>query len=164
MQSFTQNLSDKDLKKTLRIHYFGYKYTLITPVMGGLVSLYLIYHIIANPGLPEPAIWLLLIAGAFFILRPRLYINRIFSNIKARKIAEETMSITLTDDEKISSVVGESQSLIPLKELHRYADKQDFFFLYVSKDNFLVLDKREMPTGFLNKLHDIMEKYNIRKR
>jgi hypothetical protein len=164
MDSFTQKLSDKDLRRTLRIHYFGYKYTLITPVIGALVSLYFIFTLIRDPESYEHTTLLLVIAGVFFLLRPRLYINKIFSNIKSQKISEGTMTIQLTDDEKVISSIGQTQSVIPLKDLYAQADKQDFLFLYVAKNNFLALDKREMPGAMLQKIKDILKRYNIRKR
>jgi hypothetical protein len=164
MESFTQKLSDKDLRRTLRIHYFGYKYTLITPVIGGLVTLYLLFTLISDPQSYEHTTLLLMVAGVFFMIRPRLYISKIFANIKSQKISEGTMTVQLTEDEKVVSSVGESKSIFPLKDLYAHADKQDFLFLYVAKNNFLALDKREMPATMLHKLTGIMDKNNIKKR
>jgi len=164
MQKFTQKLSDQDLRKALRIHYFGYKYTLITPIMGAAVSLYLLYLIINSPWPPEPTMWLLLIAGAFFILRPRLYINRILSNIKSQKMFAGSMSIELTEDERIIATAGDSMSVMPLKDLYGFTNRQDFLHLYLAKNNFLILDKREMSETMLEKLISLLEKHAIRKR
>ncbi len=164
MHSFTQNLSDKDLRKTLRIHYYGYKYTLITPVLGALVTLFFLVRLALDPQSFEPVVLLVLVAGVFFMLRPRLYISRIFANIKSQKLTGQPLNVQLDDDEKIVSTAGDSQSVISLKELHRYAETSDFLFLYVTKNNFLALDKREMPSAMLQKVKSIIEKYRIRKR
>jgi len=164
MFSFTQHLSDKDLRRALRIHYFGYKYTLITPALGALVALYFLVDLVIHPDQFNPSKLLLLIAGLFFILRPRLYITNIFRNIRSQKISESPATIRLTEDEKISSQVGESNSVNALQELFAYADKQDFLFLYVARNNFLILDKRLMPQGMLEKLISLLLHHRIRKK
>jgi len=164
MYTYTQHLSDKDLRRALRIHYFGYKYTLITPALGALVALYFLVDLVIHPDQFNPSKLLLLIAGLFFILRPRLYITNIFRNIRSQKISESPATIRLTEDEKISSQVGESNSVIALQELFAYADKQDFLFLYVARNNFLILDKRLMPQGMHSQILSIFAKFRIKRR
>jgi hypothetical protein len=164
MYTFSQQLSDKDLRNALRIHYFGYIYTLITPVLGALISLYFIATMIIQPESFNPSKLLLLIAGLFFILRPRLYITNIFRAIRSQKNAEFPATINLTEDNKIESHVGESSSTISLEELFAYADKQNFLFLYVTRNNFLILDKREMPVGMHEKLISLLLIFRIKKK
>lgn len=164
MNSFTQQISDEDLRKALRIHYFGYKFTLITPVLGALISLYFLVNLITQPDAFNPSKLLLLIAGVFFILRPRLYITNIFRAIRSQKNADLPANIELTEHETLVSRVGESSSIIALKELFAYADKQDFLFLYVGRNNFLILDKRVMPELMYQQMVRIFEHYRIKRK
>jgi len=164
MTEFNQAITDRDYKKAIAKHYFGYKYTYISPVLGLLVILGLLIVIIFLPDVfPETPIFLFLLA-AFLLLRPIFYIQNVFKSIKTSKFSSGETNIKITDDNKIITSSNGNLTSLNLADLYSYYDTKPFLFLYASRNQYLILDKRQMNTADVDNMLKTLNDLNIKKK
>jgi len=164
MIEYTQVISDKDYRKAIAIHYFGYKFTYILPVMGFLIIFGLLIYLILMPeGYPSPPI-LLYLLGAYMIFRPLYYIQNVFKSFKTSNLFSNETDITITNDKKIIISNGGNLSSINLSDLYTYANTKNFIFLYVARNQYVIFDKRQMDDSSIAELLFMLTSLNIKKR
>ncbi|HLT41480.1 MAG TPA: YcxB family protein [Sphingobacteriaceae bacterium] len=163
MTKFNQVISDKDYKKAIAIHYFGYTYTYISPILGIMLLLGLLISTLGFSNVfPEKPIFLFLLS-AFLILRPVFYIQNIYKSIKSNKLSSNETNIRITDDEKIITTSNGNLTSINLADLYSYYDSKFFLFLYVSRNQYLIIDKRQIRDN-IDGLIKTLDNLNIKKR
>jgi hypothetical protein len=149
MIEFTQTISDGDYKWAIAEHYFGYKYTYVVPVLGVLLILGLLTGAVFFEGLfPETPI-LLYVGAIIMVIRPVFYIYNVFNSIKTDKFSSSEVSVKVTDDNKIITSTNGNMSSFSLIDLYAYYDTRKFLFLNLSRNQYLILDKRQF-TGSNN--------------
>ena len=163
MIEFKQSISDSDYRKAIAIHYFGYGYTYINPILGLILLLVVIPLIIASPTSLDYGSIILLVLGLFLMVRPMLYINNVFRSIKSNKMSPTETSIQITEDRIVITTQDNIES-VHLRNLYAYCNKQTFLFLYFARNQYLVLDKRKMSQAQLEKAVERLEKLNIKRR
>lgn len=164
MTEFNQAISDRDYKKAIAKHYFGYKYTYVSPILGLLLFLALLVTTIFLPDVsPETPIFLFLLA-AFLLLRPILYIQNVFKSIKTSKFSSGETNIKITDDNEIITSNNGNLTSLNLADLYSYYDTRPFLFLYASRNQYLILDKRQMNTTDVHNLLRNLNELNIKKK
>ena len=164
MTEFTQVISDGDYRKAIAKHYFGYKYTYISPILGLLLFLGLLITTIFLPDVfTETPIFLFLLA-AFLLLRPILYIQNVFKSMKTSKFSSNETNIQITDDNKIITNTNGNTTSLNLADLYSYYDTNSFLFLYASRNQYLVLDKRQMNTKNVDNLIRTLDSLRIKKK
>lgn len=164
MIEFTQVISDADYKKAIAKHYFGYKYTYISPVVGVILILGLVVLTLISPDESPKAPVFLFLLGLLMILRPVFYIQNIFKSIKSGKFSSNESTITITDDNRIIADTNGDVSSLNLADLYSYYNTKTFLFLYVFRNQFLILDKRQMSTEGMESLLAILESLEVKKR
>ncbi len=165
MIGLEQKLSTKDLKKAIRIHYFGYKYTYINPILGVGIVLISTYYLVMRSWLLDKNVIILFLLGIFLILRPVIYVQNILKCLKSSKVSPRNKAtIQITDDNKIIASVEDNSTTIDLKDLYSYCDKNDFLFLYLAKNQYFLLDKKQMSADHVHHLTKILATLNIKKR
>ncbi len=164
MIEINQTISDKDYKKVIALHYFGYKYTFINPILGILIILITIIFGIRNPEIFDEKIVFLILISLFLIIRPFLYIRNIFKSSKSNKTLMKKTNIKITDDDKIVTTVGENVSTISFKDLYSYFDKKTFLLLYLARNQYLIIDKKIMSNSQVESLINTLNRLKIRKR
>ncbi len=164
MIEFKQTISDIDYKKAIALHYFGYKYTLINPILGAILLLIIVTLVIINSEFFNGKTFFLLLVSSFLITRPLFYIQNVFKNSKSNKMFSKQTNIQITDDNKIITSIGENVSTVKLTNLYLYDNKKTFLFLYIAKNQYLILDKRQMSKTQIENLIKILNRLKIKKR
>ena len=163
MIEFNQVISDKDYLRAIAIHYFGYKYTYISPVLGIILIWGLLIMTLGFPhAFRETPVFPFLL-GAFLILRPIFYIQNVFRSIKSNKLSSIETSIKITDDEIIITTNNGNMTVNKLADLYSYYDTKSFLFLYLSRNQYLIIDKRQMRTN-VEELTNTLDRLHIKKR
>ncbi len=139
---FKQNLSDKDFKKAIAIHYFGLKYTFINPVFGFIILVMFIALNFKFGFLFEPSFLVLVVIALFLMARPLLYIQSVFNNSKTNKTLHQETTFQFTEDDKIIASANENQSIFKLNDLYAYSNKKTLILLYISKVQYYIIDKK----------------------
>jgi len=164
MTEFTQVISDADYKKAIAKHYFSYKYTYASPVLGLLLILGLLVVMFVSPeGAPRAPVFLYLL-GAFMLLRPLFYIQNVFKSIKTSKFSSKETSIKITEDNRIITDSGGNSTTLNLADLYAYYDTNIFLFLYTFRNQFLILDKRQMSAASVEGLLRSLEFLEVKKK
>jgi uncharacterized membrane protein len=163
MIEFDQNIDDKKYKKAIAIHYFGYKYTYISPILGFLVLIIMLMNLILIGEFQQNQI-ILAFLGAFFLIRPFLYVQNVFKSIKTKNFGTNETRIKFTDDEKIIVEIGENSSKVNLKDLYAYYNKGYFLFLYIARNQYLIIDKTKLTEEQLENIINILNRLGIKKR
>jgi len=164
MTEFTQVISDTDYKKAIAKHYFSYKYTYASPVFGLLLILSLLLVTFVAPDEAPSAPVFLYLLGVFMLLRPLFYIQNVFKSIKASKFSSNETSIKITEDNRIITDSGGSSTSLNLADLYAYYDTNSFLFLYVFRNQFIILDKRQMSAASIDGLLSSLESLQIKKK
>ena len=160
---FTQTISDKNLKKAIYLHYFGSKYTYVAPVLGILLFLATSVLFVLSPCPEIPKLGgrfiLLLLISSCLALRPWYYVQNVF-----KSISSDTTTIEISDDYKLTT--GEKESsfsvTVNISDLHSYAERKNFLFLYASRAQFLILDKKQMTEEQEKTLLGLLTEFQIR--
>lgn len=164
MTEFNQAISDRDYKKAIAKHYFGYRYTYISPVLGLLLIVGLLIMTIFLPDVfPETPIFLFLLA-VFLLLRPILYVQNVFKSIKTSKFSSGETNIKITDDNKIITSSNGNLTSLNLADLYSYYNTKHFLFLYASRNQYLVLDMRQMNTTDVDNMLRTLNYLRIKKK
>jgi len=163
MTEFTQTISDNKYKKAIAIHYFGYKYTYIGPVLGCIMLLGLLILAIMLPkGYPEPPFYMYFL-GAFLLLRPIYYIHNVHKNYKTGNSSAET-HFKITRDKRIEISNNGNLSSLNLKDLYAYSVSKTFIFLYVARNQYLFLEKRQMDETSIYEMLNNLNSLGIKNR
>jgi hypothetical protein len=161
---FTQMISDGDYKKAIAKHYFRYKYTYISPILGFLMLLVLvIIHFVYEDFFSETSVILFLLS-LFMLLRPIFYIQNVFRSIKTSKISSNEANIKITDDDKLITDSNGNQTSLNLADLYAYYDTKIFLFLYLSRSQYVILDKRQLNNSNANLVVQVLDSFKIKKR
>ncbi len=165
MTMFNQLISERDYKLAIAIHYFAYKYTYITPVLGLLMILsFLIVTVVGPKDLfPDPP-YILLLLGVFLVVRPLFYIFNVFNSIKSSKLSLVESTVNITADDTITTSTGGNINSFNLKDLYAYLNAKSFIFLYVARNQYLILDKRRMDQADIDNLFGALVRLNIKER
>lgn len=164
MIEISQNLSDKDFKKAIALHYFGYKYTLINPILGILIlSVFAIYGIFNPEIFNEKSIFLILI-GLYLVIKPFLYIQNVFKSQKSNTLLSKKTEIRITEENKIIVSAGENVSSFNLSDLYSYFDKKKFLLLYIAKNQYQIIDKTLLTNSEAEMLVRKLKELGIKKR
>jgi len=164
MIEITQKISDKDYKRAIAIHYFGYKYTYINPILGLFILFGLLIITLGFPEFRSDTTLILFMLAAFLVLRPILYIQNVFKSVKSNKLSSNEIDITIADNENFSIQINGNLTTMKFEDLYAYNNSRDFLFLYVSRNQYTFLDKRKMIEVDVNHLVRILDSYNIKNR
>jgi hypothetical protein len=164
MIEFTQMISDRDYKKAIAKHYFGYKYTYISPILGLLILLCLLtLHFVYKGFFHETSIFLYLLAF-FMLFRPILYIKNVFNSFKTSKFFSNEVYIKITDDAKLMTNGNGIETSINLADLYAYYNTKIFLFLYLSRNHYIIIDKRQLNNSDVNHVVHALDSFKIKKR
>ena len=164
MAEFIQEISDRDYKKAIAIHYFGYKYTYINPILGIILLLWLFTTTILVPDEIGGNTFFLFLLACLLLLRPVFYIQNAFKSIKTYKLTSHEMKVQLTEDNKITTTSLGNSTTMNLKDLYAYKNSKGFLFLYASRNQYLILDKKQIPLTVTENLLNSLNKLNINKK
>lgn len=164
MTEFNQAISDSDYKKAIAKHYFSYKYTYISPILGIFILLVLLISFLFLPNVISSTGLFLFLLATFLVLRPVLYIQNVFKSVKTSKFSSYETNIKITDDDRIITNTGGNLSSLNLADLYCYYDTYPFLFLYVSRNQYLVLDKRQINLKDVEILVRTLDSLNIQKK
>lgn len=160
-----QILNTEVYKKALYVHYFNFRYTFISPVLG--ISLLLVLFIlwwVHKFDLDYRAIFVILFSF-FLISRPTRYVYQLLSSHKTSPDFGKEIQIQFSDEEdKIATTSEHSSSTLSFKDLYAYCDKKRFLFLYASKNQFMILDKNQIRTEDVSMLLYWIRKRGIKKK
>lgn len=164
MIEFDQKITEAEYKKAITIHYIGYKYTLINPVLAVLilVSLGVVYFTI--PNMVNSMFFVLLALGVYLLARPFIYVYGIYQVIKSTKHAFNRMNIIITDDDRFITKANGDESSFSLKNLYAYSDKKNFIYLYPSKGQFFLLSKRFMEANEVKAVLNSVRRLDIKPK
>ena len=164
MIEISQNLSDKDYKKAIALHYFGYKYTWISPILGVLMSITFMISALLNPGTIDNKLIFAILFSVYLIIRPFLYIQNVFKSQKSNKTLLKETEIKITEDNKMITMIGENSSSINLLDLYSYMDKKNFLILYLAKNQYQIIDKRLLKNSESEILTAKLKELGIKNR
>ena len=81
-----------------------------------------------------------------------------------KSISSDTTTIEISDDYKLTT--GEKKSsfsvTVDISDLHSYAERKNFLFLYASRAQFLILDKKQMTEEQEKTLLGLLTEFQIR--
>jgi hypothetical protein len=163
MMQFNQHISEKDYKRAILLHYFGYKYTYITPVLGAFVFVTMTLNLIFTHEIDQGKIIAILLS-LFLMARPFLYVQNIIRSIRLQKNAFSFTTIKFTDNGEIEIRVDDNYSSIRLKDLIAYTSKKNFLFLYVARNQFILIDKTKLSDDEFARVVDILKDLGVNKR
>lgn len=161
--NFTQKINEKDFKKALYLHYFSFKYTWINPILGVLMILIAVCLSIVYK-LFDTNILIVILLGLFLTIRPWWYVRQVLNSGRTDKTCSTEFEVEITDDDKIVTRQGEDYSSICLSNLYAWYDKSPFLFLYSARNQYLVLDKRQMTDDQVHDLTERLDQMHVRKR
>ncbi len=164
MIEIEQKVTKAEYIKAVTIHYFGYKYTLINPVLGLVILILLSMAGIIVPEMINPSFYILLALSVYLLLRPLIYIQSVYQAAKSSKSFFEPTQITITDEEKISASANGDETSVYLKNLYAYYNTKDFIYLYYSKAQYLLLNKRYMEPRQVKEVVSIIKQIGVRSR
>ena len=164
MTEFTQVISDADYKKAIAKHYFSYKYTYASPVLGLLLILGLLVVTFVSPEEAPKAPVFLYLLGAFMLLRPLFYVQNVFKSIKTSTFSSNETRIKILEDNRIITGSNGNLTSLNLADLYAYYDTDIFLFLYVFRNQFIILDKRQMSAASAEGLLRSLESLQIKKK
>ena len=164
MIDFNQNILEKDYKKAIAIHYFGYKYTLINPILGVVMILGLLFGTLTGLLSIDNKTLLIFLLGVFLILRPFFYVQNVFKSIKSNKMSSIAVNIKITDDNKMITQNHNNISSINLADLYLYCDTKSFLYLYIARNQYIILDKGQIMKEQVNSILDNLKRLGIKKR
>lgn len=164
MIEFSQRISDGDYKKAIAKHYFGYKYTYISPILGLFMLLGILTIQIVFDGFFSESTILVYLLALFMLLRPIIYINTVFNSIKTSRASSNEMNIKITDDSKLITDSDGNQTFSNLVDLYAYYDTKIFLFLYLSRNQYVILDKRQMKSSNAAFVIQLLDSLKITKR
>lgn len=163
MIEFNQHLSEREYKRAILLHYFGYKYTYITSVLGAFLFVMMVLNIIFTQEIDQGKIIPILLS-LFLMARPFLYVQNIIRSIRTQKNAFGFTTIKFTENGEIESRAGDNFSSIRLKDLIAYTSKKNFLFLYVARNQFILIDKTKLLDDEFARVIDILKTLGITKR
>lgn len=161
---FKQNLSEKDFKKAIAIHYFGFKYTYINPAIGVVLLVIFIALNLKFGFLFEPSFLVLVAVALFLIARPWLYVQNVYKSSKTNKTLHKEAIFQFTDEDKIVAIVGENQSTFSLKDLYAFSNKKTLILLYISKTQYFIIDKKAIDEQKQEMITNKMKELGIKKK
>ncbi|GEM_PF-1335488 len=164
MIEFSQRISDGDYKKAIAKHYFGYKYTYISPILGLFMLLGILTIQIVFDGFFSESTILVYLLALFMLLRPIIYINTVFNSIKISRASSNEMNIKITDDSKLITDSDGNQTFSNLVDLYADYDTKIFLFFYLSRNQYVILDKRQMKSSNAAFVIQLLDSLKITKR
>jgi hypothetical protein len=164
MIEFNQIISDGDYKRAIAKHYFGYKYTYISPILGLLTLLGLITITFLYKGFFSETSIVLYLLAFFMLLRPILYINNVYTSIKTSKLSSNELNIKFTDDAKLITSSNGNQTSLNLADLYAYYNTKLFLFLYLSRNQYIILDKRQLNDSNASLVVQVLDSLKIKRR
>jgi len=112
---------------------------------------------------PKAPVFLYLLS-AFMLLRPLLYVQNVFKSIKTSKFSSNETSIKITEDNRIITDSSGNSTSLNLADLYAYYDTDIFLFLYVFRNQFIILDKRQMSAASVEGLLRSLESLEVKKK
>ncbi|MCX2746166.1 YcxB family protein [Mangrovivirga sp. M17] len=164
MITINQTLSDKESKKAIAKHYFGYKYTLINPIIGLITILGIISIWILNSEILNYKFLVVFGLGIYLLLRPVIYIQNVFKSMNSNNKLSDDLKILIDADDRIITNIGENKSIFSIKDLYAYYEVKDFLFLYVSKNMYLIIKRDSVENSEYPELINVLKRHNIKKR
>jgi YcxB-like protein len=164
MIEFSQTISDQEYKKAIAIHYFGYKYTYINPILGVIILSVTVFKGINNAGPITHTTVFICLLSIFLLIRPLLYIQNVFKSIKSNKLSSNKVNIKITDDDKIQTEVDDNTSSISMKDLYSYFDSKNFLYLYMARNQYFILDKNNISSNQISDIVNTLNRLNIKER
>ena len=164
MIEFEQKITSVEYTKAVAIHYFGYKYTLINPVLGFTILILLGIVSVTTPEMINTTFFILLVLAVYLLLRPLIYIQGAYQATKSNEAFFELTQITITDDEKMIARANGDESSVYLKSMYAYSDTKDFIFLYYSRVQYFLLNKRYMKSNQIEEVVSKIERLGIKAR
>ncbi len=155
---FTQEISKQEYKKAIMRHYFAFGFTYINPIVGVTLILIFLFMIFPTQAFEKKS-FLYLLGGVFLLLRPWIYVNQIAS-IHTKGI----MKFELNNLDEMTISQNATSTSFFINELHSYAYRDEFLFLYLTKYRFHVIDKKQAGQLFLDHLNTILISNGIHKK
>lgn len=90
--------------------------------------------------------------------------NNVFNSIKTSRISSNEMNIKVTDDAKLITDSDGNQTLFNLSDLYAYYDTKIFLFLYLSRNQYIILDKRQMKASNAALVVQLLDSLKITNR